>query len=69
MEIKQYISLEVKKGDHTFSFTLPAGSTWGSALDASFEMLQQINKFITEAAEKAKPVQEAQDVEVVEPKQ
>jgi hypothetical protein len=55
MEIKQCICLEITKGEHTFTFMMPAGSTWGSAMDASFEVIQQIGKFAAEAIEKAKP--------------
>jgi hypothetical protein len=58
MEIKNYIVFEVKKDDAVFSFHMPMGSTWGKALDANFEVMDHIQKFIDDAIEKSKPQKE-----------
>lgn len=60
MEPKQYVSLEVKKGDFTFSFHMPNGASWGNAIDAAFEILQSVNKMSQSAAQAAQPVQEGE---------
>lgn len=64
METKQYIVLEIKKGESTFTFNMPLGATWGSAIDAAFEALNHITALSKEAVEKAKP-KEAIDPEIV----
>lgn len=46
MKSNQYISLEVTVRDSTFIFLMPNNSSWGTALDASFEVLQEIMKNI-----------------------
>lgn len=56
MEIKQALILETQKNDFTFTFILPQGATWGSAIDAAYEMLQKINQLAQENADKLKPV-------------
>jgi hypothetical protein len=58
MEIKNYIVFEVKKDDAVFSFHMPMGSTWGKALDANFEVMDHIQKFIDDAIQKSKPQKE-----------
>ena len=70
METKQYLALEVQKGDFTFVFQIPNGSTWGSAIDASFDVLQKLNELSRQSVEAMKPKQdiesevlEAQDAE------
>lgn len=55
METKQCICIEVKKGDHTFSFYMPMGTTWGNSLDAAFEVLQQVHKLSEQSVSQAKP--------------
>lgn len=55
MDVKQYICIEVKKGDFTFSFNMPSGSSWGNALDASFDIMQQVQKMSQEAVDKMNP--------------
>ena len=55
MEIKQNITLSVKKDDKEFIFIMPLGSTWGNSIDAAFEILQEINKLAQQAVESAKP--------------
>ena len=61
MEVKQVICLEVKKGDFTFQFLIPGGSTWGSAIDAAYEVLQQVGKLSQENADKLKPIEPNED--------
>lgn len=63
METKGFIALEVKKGDFTFSFNMPTGSTWGSALDASFEIQMYVAKMCLEAAEKNAPKSQEDSIE------
>jgi hypothetical protein len=65
METKQYISLEVTKNDFTFSFQMPTGATWGSAIDASFEVLQKLNDLSQQSIQTLKPATD--DQQVVEP--
>ncbi len=55
MEIKQHVSLEVKKGDFNFVFHMPVGASWGSAIDASFEILQRLNELAAQSAQQLKP--------------
>lgn len=55
MEVKQYVSLEVVKGDFTFKLILPVNSNWQDAKDATYEMLQEVIK----QAEYAKNAQAA----------
>lgn len=66
MEIKQHITLEVKKNDFTFSFYMPNGATWGNAIDASFEVLQKLNELSQQSTESLKPVVSAEPVVVEE---
>lgn len=68
METKQNICLEVKKGEFTFSFNMPVGTTWGSALDASFDVLNYISTMAQQAVERAKPI-ENHEPEIVEIKE
>jgi len=64
MEVKQYITLEVKKNDFNFVFQMPTGATWGSAIDASFDILQKLNEMSQQSIQSLKP---ADDQEAVEP--
>jgi hypothetical protein len=69
METKQYITIEVSKNDFNFAFQMPNGATWGSALDAAFDVLQKLNELSKQSIENLKPQQAEQPVEpeVVEP--
>jgi len=62
MDSKQHITLNVTKGDHTFTFTMPVGSTYGTALDASFDILDHLRELVHKAVENSKPF-EAQPLE------
>lgn len=55
MEQKQYLALEVEKNEKTFRFLMPAGATWGAAIDAAHSILMEVNKLSTQSAELAKP--------------
>jgi hypothetical protein len=67
MEVKQYITLEVTKNDFTFAFQMQQGATWGSAIDASFEILQKLNELAQQSIQAMKPAVAEQEVAVVEP--
>ena len=69
METKQYITLEVAKGDFNFAFQMPNGATWGSAIDAAFDVLQKLNELSKKSIESLKPADDQTPVEpeVVEP--
>jgi hypothetical protein len=58
METKQHITLEVQKGDYAFVFHMPVGSSWGNAIDASFEILQRLNELAAQSAQQLKPVEQ-----------
>lgn len=55
METKQYITLEVTKGEFKFAFQMPNGATWGSAIDASFDILQKLNELSQQSIQGLKP--------------
>lgn len=55
MEMKNNLSLEVQKGDHRFVLYIPHGVSWGNALDAAYEMLQEINKLAQKTIEQNNP--------------
>jgi hypothetical protein len=57
MEVKQYITLEVEKGDFTFVFQMPSGASWGNAIDASFDVLQKLNEMSQQSTQALKPVE------------
>jgi hypothetical protein len=57
METKNNITLEVEKNGFNFVFHMPYGASWGSAIDASFEILQYITELSRQSVEKAKPEQ------------
>lgn len=60
MEIKQYITLEIQKNDFTFSFQMPHGATWGSAIDSAYEMLQKLNELSQQSAQSLKAQQQVE---------
>ncbi len=64
METKQYIALEVTKGDFSFSFQMPNGARWGNAIDAAFDVLQKLNELSQQSIQNLRP---AVEPEVVEP--
>jgi len=55
MEIKQVVVIQVTKDEHTFQFYMPLGSSWGKAIDASFEILSEVQKMAANAVNTAKP--------------
>ena len=42
MDIRQNITVTTTKGDHSFTFIMPVGTTWGNAVDAANEVLAQV---------------------------
>ena len=67
MDAKQCIVLEIKKGDHTFSFSMPVGSTFGTAIDAAFDILNHVRDLSTQAIEQAKQAQAPVEQPAVQP--
>ncbi len=67
METKQYITLEVTKNDFTFAFQMQHGATWGSAIDAAFDVLQKLNELSQQSVQAMKPAVAEQEVAAVEP--
>ena len=59
MDVKQAIILENKKGDFTFTYVVPVGSSWGQALDSAYEILQQVSKMSQENADRLKPIDQS----------
>ena len=55
--MKQYITLEVEKGDFKFAFQMPQGASWGNAIDASFEVLQKLNELSQQSVQAMKPAE------------
>lgn len=55
METKNNITLEVEKNGFKFVFHMPVGASWGSAIDASFDILQYVTELARQSTEKAKP--------------
>jgi hypothetical protein len=55
MEIKQYVSIEITKGEKVFTFNMPLGASWGNAIDAAYEVLEYVNKEAQASVLKAKP--------------
>jgi len=65
MEMKQYLTLQVTKGDFTFAFQMPNGASWGNAIDASFEVLQKLNELSQQSVQAMKPAEEVIEPAVV----
>ena len=63
MEMKQYINLEVTKNDFKFAFQMPTGATWGSAIDAAFEVMQKLSELSQQSIQNLKPADEQQVIE------
>jgi len=55
MEMKQYITLEVEKGEFKFAFQMPNGATWGNSIDAAFDVLQKLNELSQQSVQAMKP--------------
>ena len=54
MDVKTFVTIEIKKNDRVFSFNMPAGSPFGEAYDACYETLGHIIEFSKKAQEQAK---------------
>jgi hypothetical protein len=55
MELKQYITIEVKKSDSNFAFQMPNGSTYGNAIDAAYDILQKLHELSQQSSQSLKP--------------
>jgi hypothetical protein len=53
--------LEVTINEQTCTFLMPAGISFGNAIDAAHQMYTEVIKMAAEAAEKAKPSKEPKD--------
>ena len=42
MDLRSYVSIEVKKNDRVYSYLMPVGAPFGEAYDAAFEVLQSV---------------------------
>lgn len=58
METKQYVVLETTKNDLTFKFMMPVGGTFGQAIDAAYEFLNEAHKMASKSIEATKPQEE-----------
>lgn len=54
MATRSMLNIEVVKGDHTFTFSIPAGAHFGQCYDAAFEVLQEVMVMAKGAADKAR---------------
>lgn len=66
METKQYIALEVTKNDFTFTFQMQTGATWGSAIDAAFDVLEKLNELSSQSVKALKPTTPTEPTVMVE---
>jgi hypothetical protein len=57
MDVKTFVTIEIRKNDRVFSFNMPAGSPFGEAYDACYETLGHIIEFSQKAAEQARQAQ------------
>lgn len=62
MEIKQHITLEIKKDDHTFVFHMPHGASYGNAIDASLDILQHVSKLAKDSVKIFKSESPSEDL-------
>jgi hypothetical protein len=63
MEVKQHITLTTTKGDATFTFHIPVGTTWGNAVDAAYEILTEVGAMAKKSMEQMKPTEDAAAIE------
>jgi len=63
MVTSQTISVSITKGEHTFTFHMPVGSTWANAVDAASEVFQHVGALARQSMEQYKPV----EPEITEP--
>lgn len=62
MDTKQAIILETTINDKTFTFSMPTDATFGSAIDASYEIYTKIIEMAAEAAKNNKAKEKSSDV-------
>jgi hypothetical protein len=67
MQITQLVQIKVTKGEHDFTFHIPVGTTWGTAVDATNDLLLEVCEQAKKALGATKPAEEAPlEPEVVE---
>lgn len=49
MEVRRCLVLKNTKNDFEFTLTIPEGPTWGVAIDACMELLQQVHFLAAES--------------------
>jgi hypothetical protein len=58
MDLKTYIAVEVTVNGNDFKFIMPSGASYGSAIDAAYQIYIKVVELAAEAAKKSKPTQE-----------
>lgn len=58
MDLKTYIAVEATVNDNDFKFIMPSGASYGSAIDAAYQIYVKVVELAAEAAKKSKPTQE-----------
>lgn len=54
MDIRQIVHFESKKDNHIYRYEIPSEGTYGAAIDALFEILDEVRKMQDKAAERAR---------------
>ena len=55
MDIKSIVQIDATINGQTCSFLMPAGISFGNAIDAAHQIYSEVIKMASEAAEKSKP--------------
>lgn len=58
METRQLVNLEIKKDGNIYALSMPMNGTYGAAIDALFEMLQEAHRMQAAAIEKSRGSQQ-----------
>lgn len=58
--MKPIVQIEIQKGERVYTFQMPVGAPVGEALDAAFDVLDELRDLIHNAVSKSKP-QESQE--------
>lgn len=58
MDLKTYIAVEATVNDNDFKFIMPSGASYGSAIDAAYQIYVKVVELAAEAAKKSNPTQE-----------
>lgn len=60
MEIREHFTLEVTKGDNRFTLHIPKGASWGSCIDAAFDLMQKVGELHQQSIQNAKPTEQGE---------